>query len=240
MIGITAHETSEALARSALTAAQRWEMLGLLSRYFDGVDAAQFERDLSEKDWVLQLRRDGRLVGFSTILSTQAQFEGETATVIYSGDTIVAPEAWGTPALARAWIAKVNAIRAESTAQRCYWLLLTSGFRTYRFLPVFWREFHPRRGTETPQRARMLMRSLAAARYGEAYNEETGIVRFPRPQRLSGAMAAIPDARRGDPDVAFFLERNPGHGLGDELVCLTEITEGNLTPAGWRMVSAIP
>jgi hypothetical protein len=35
--------------------------------------------------------------------------------------------------------------------------------------------------------------------------------------------------------VGFFLARNPGWREGDELVCLTEIAEGNLTPAGRRL-----
>jgi hypothetical protein len=39
-----------------------------------------------------------------------------------------------------------------------------------------------------------------------------------------------------DRQVAFFARMNPGHILGDELACLTEITRSNLTRAGQRMV----
>ena len=42
-----------------------------------------------------------------------------------------------------------------------------------------------------------------------------------------------------DPHVAFFLKRNPGHGDGDELVCLTELSDDNLTRAGRRMVAPV-
>jgi hypothetical protein len=35
--------------------------------------------------------------------------------------------------------------------------------------------------------------------------------------------------------VAFFLEKNPGHGQGDELVCLAEVSPTNLTRAGLRL-----
>ncbi|MDJ0694121.1 hypothetical protein [Mastigocoleus sp. MO_188.B34] len=38
-----------------------------------------------------------------------------------------------------------------------------------------------------------------------------------------------------DPHIEFFDRMNPGHLNGDELVCLTEISETNLTPAGKRM-----
>src|ERR1044071_4352236 len=48
-------------ARSALTPEQRDEMFALLDLHFDGVSRAQFERDLAEKNWVIELRHDRRL-----------------------------------------------------------------------------------------------------------------------------------------------------------------------------------
>lgn len=208
-------------------------MFALLSQHFEGVTRAQFERDLAEKNWVVEIRRDGRLLGFSTLLVSEEQFDGRAFTAIYSGDTIVAPEAWGSPALARAWIAAVNHLRAAAPERPCHWLLLTSGFRTYRFLPVFWREFFPRHDAPTPPHARRLIDHLSRARYGDTYDATAGIVRFPHPQRLR----ALPAERTGDEHVAFFLERNPGHAGGDELACITEISEANLTAAGRRMVA---
>ena len=47
-------------------------------------------------------------------------------------------------ALPRTWIASVNRLRQHFPLGRYWWLFLTSGYRTYRFLPVFWREFWPR------------------------------------------------------------------------------------------------
>lgn len=222
------------LPRAALSGAQRDAMFALLTRHFDGVTREQFERDLAEKNWVVEIRRDACLLGFSTLLVCDEEFDGRALTAIYSGDTIVAPEAWSAPALARAWIAAVNHLRADFPARPCYWLLLTSGFRTYRFLPVFWREFLPRR--DAPPHARRLLDHLARARYGECYDARAGIVRFPKPQRLRGQLRDVPEGRTADPDIAFFLARNPGHAHGDELACLTEVSEANLTPAGWRMM----
>ncbi len=49
-------------------------------------------------------------------------------------------------------------------------------------------------------------------------------------------MADVTEQRLGDPHVEFFVRANPGHADGDELVCLTELTPTNLTPAGRRMV----
>ena len=224
------------LARTELSAAQRNEMFTLLSRYFDGVTREQFERDLAAKDWVIEIRNHAALIGFTTLRLTTSRFEGEPVTALYSGDTIVAPEAWGTPALARAWIAGVNRIRGAYPHQRCFWLLLTSGFRTYRFLPVFWREFFPRFDTPTPPGAHRLLHQLTHEGYGTYFDADSGLVRFPHPQRLRGALAAVPDGRDRNPHVAFFLARNPNHQRGDELACITEICATNLSLAGRRMV----
>jgi hypothetical protein len=229
-------DTAVPCRRTALTDADRAGMLSLLAAHFDGVCEAQFRRDLDAKDWVLRILRDGMLVGFSTLQAYATIHAGRAINVIYSGDTIMSPEAWGSPALARGWIALVRAIQAERPTEPWYWLLLSSGFRTYRFLPVFWREFWPRHDAAPASDVCDLMMALARARFGDAYDEDAGIVRFERPHRLRSHLAAIPEGRDGDPHVRFFLDRNPGHQCGDELVCLADLGDANLTAAGARMM----
>jgi hypothetical protein len=231
-----AADTAIPVARADLTPDERAEMFALIESHFDGVRPDVFERDLDQKDWVLRIVRDGALVGFSTLQVYPTTVAGRHLNVIYSGDTVVAPEAWGTPVLARGWIALVRAIQATRPDEPWYWLLLSSGFRTYRFLPVFWREFWPRHDATPNDVVREMILALARERFNGSYDERAGVVRFPRPQRLRPHLARIPDGKEHDPHVRFFLERNPGHSAGDELVCLTELSDGNLTAAGVRMV----
>lgn len=226
---------SAVLPRSEVSTAQREEMFHLLATHFHGVTPEQFSADLEEKNWIILIKREGRVVGFSTLLAEEQCFEGEPVSVIYSGDTIVSTEARGTTALARSWITSVNELRENYPRGRYYWLLLTSGFRTYRFLPVFWREFYPRFDRSTPYAVQQLLDHLARARYGTQYRN--GMVRFAHPQCLRGEDGTIPNGRLADPHIAFFTSQNPGHRYGDELVCLTELTEENLTSAGRRMVA---
>jgi hypothetical protein len=235
MIVTTIEISSRFLPQAELTPGLTDKMFGLLAEHFEGVTPAQFHQDLREKNWVMLLEKRNRLVGFSTLLAYESSFRGKPVSVIYSGDTIVAQEAWGSPILSRTWIASVNKLRTAYSNGRYYWLLLTSGFRTYRFLPVFWKEFFPRYGAETPPAAKELMNHLSSERFGRQYNPAAGIVRFDKPQRLRKELAGVPAGRTENPHVAFFAARNPGHLNGDELVCLTELTENNLTPAGRRM-----
>src|SRR5207237_442360 len=106
------------------------------------------------------------------------------------------------------------------------------------FLPVFWREFFPRFDQSTPPATQRLLCQLARERYGDTFDEAAGLVRFAQPQRLRDPLAAMPEGRAADSHIAFFLARNPHHARGDELACLTEIAETNLTAAGRRMVAA--
>lgn len=222
--------------REALSAAEREAMLGLLSVHFRGVTRERFAADLAAKNWGLLLEDERGLRGFSTLrIYETAAPDGEPLTVVYSGDTIVERDAWATAALPKSWIAAVRALRERHPRGRLLWLLLTSGFRTYRFLPVFWRQFWPRHDAPMPAAVRALRDHLARERFGALYDAPAGVVRFPQPQVLREGLAEITGGRLRDPHVAFFLAANPGWIQGDELVCLAELAEENLTPAGRRM-----
>jgi len=221
-----------------LADAHREQMYGLLSTFFSGVDRHTFGDDLRDKTHVILLEDEsGMLRGFSTLLVYRTAVPGVDAMVVYSGDTIVDRAWWGSPSLAVSWLAAARALTAGSGTRDVYWLLLTSGFRTYRFLPVFWREFYPR--FDAVHDAKSLTDALARERFADRYDDESGVVRFGRPQVLVPELLEVPQGRTHDPHVAFFLSRNPGHVNGDELVCLTNIAESNLTAAGRRIARSV-
>lgn len=226
---------TELVKTCELMAADRAAMHALLSCHFDGVTPAVFETDLSLKNWVLLLKDGDDLKGFSTLLMYDIPFEGEVLTIVYSGDTIMDPSAWSSSALSRAWVAAVNGLRSHYQGDRLYWLLISSGFRTYRFLPTFWQTFYPQHDQITPAWHQRLMHFLCRRQFGEWYDEAAGVVRFPAAQRLRGHLGGIPTERLRNPHIKFFNQQNPGHAQGDELVCLTEIAMENLTSAGQRM-----
>jgi hypothetical protein len=224
------------LEQSALTHALRDAMFELLCTHFAGVSREVFEHDLSKKNWVVLIEQEDRLQGFSTLRVFETVCAGAVMTVVCSGDTIVSPTARGSAAFPRAWITSVYRLRDRYPQGRLVWLLLTSGFRTYRFLPVFWSEFYPRASSATPSYWQRLLEQLATAEYGEQFDPQSGIVRFATPQRLKDPLGGVSAGRIVDPDVSFFLQRNPGHAAGDELVCIADLDPSNLSPAGRRVV----
>ncbi len=228
--------------RAELTTVERASMYRLLESYFEGVEPRIFERDLEAKNWVILLEDDGaELRGFTTLHLYRDRFQDEPITVVFSGDTIVDRAAWNTPALHRSWIDAVSRLAHDEGEGRVWWLLIVSGFRTYRLLPVFFREFYPRHDRALSGDGARLAEQLARARFGAEYDPRSGVVRFADgAQRLRAEVAEVSEARARNTHVRFFLERNPGHLRGDELVCLCEISEQNLTAAGRRMAGMDP
>lgn len=225
---------SQLVSMGTLSDADREAMYSLLQHHFSGVTPAVFAHDLADKNWVILIKNQAmQLKGFSTLRLYDAVINGEMLSVVYSGDTIVDPSAWSSATLPRAWIQAVNQLRCGD--KRLFWLLISSGFRTYRLLPTFWQEFYPHYDRPTPENMQHLMHQLAQQQFGNAYNSERGIVRFPQPQKLSPILGTVPPERQSDPHICFFEKANPDHSQGDELVCLTEICAENLTRAGRRM-----
>jgi hypothetical protein len=122
-----------------------------------------------------------------------------------------------------------------------YWFLTTKGYRTYRFLPVFFHEFYPRHDVPTPEWAGRISRAAALAKCPAHYDPHTGIIRVSqRSYRLREGVANVTAQRLRDPHVRFFVERNPRHDRGDELCCIAPLARENLTRAAYRVIGPQP
>jgi len=231
-----------AVSRAAVTPAERREMYDLMDTYFSGTTRRQFEADLAEKESVFLLRdsASGRIQGFSTSMRLNARIDGQEIVAFFSGDTIIAREYWGDSLLARLWsrnvFAEADLITTARPSTRVYWFLICSGYRTWRFLPVFFREYWPNLYAPTLEHQQNILDTLGKQKFGEQYVPGAGVVRLRSATPLRSGISDITEERLADPQVAFFVRMNPGHMRGDELACLTEITPGNLTRAGRRMV----
>jgi hypothetical protein len=231
------------VSSAALTLGERRQMYTLLETYFSGTDRARFDRDLREKDAVILLRdaSSGRIQGFSTLMRMVTQVDHKEVVAFFSGDTIVDREYWGETVLSRIWgrtvFAEADRIAAQHPATPVYWFLICSGYKTWRFLPVFFREFYPNADGPTPPHIQRILDTLGTRKFGNEYLPGSGIIRFHSATPLRRGVADVTDQRLRDPQVAFFARVNPGHAEGDELACLAELSRSNLTRAGRRMIS---
>lgn len=224
------HLTGSVVSRT--TPEERDEMYALLATYFSGTDRERFESDLAEKDGVILLRDEtsGRIRGFSTFL----WMRDPARIVFFSGDTIVDRDYWGESVLSRTWAQIAFSEADRNPATPVYWFLISSGYKTWRFLPVFFRLFYPNPDAATPAHIQKIIDELGHRKFGDQYRQ--GIVRFNAATPLRRGVAEISEERLRDPRIAFFAQMNPGHADGHELACLTEIARSNLTRAGERML----
>jgi hypothetical protein len=221
----------------SLTSEERGEMFSLMERYFTNVSRTVFERDLSEKErCILLTDASGRVKGFSTMMLVRTEVDDRPVAAVYSGDTIIDREHWGESILSKLWSGQAFDLASRLPEDPVYWFLLSSGYKTYRFLTTFFEEFYPTHERETPPEAKRVMEALAGARFPGRFDPGTGVVYPEDAAPLRSGVADVTERRLADPHVAFFVRANPGHARGDELVCLTELATENLTPAGRRML----
>jgi len=211
----------------------------LFAACYDNVTYARFESDLAEKDFVVVLRdaENGEPRGFSTQQIIQITVDGKPIRALFSGDTIIDPEYWGEQELVRGWCRVVGQLLAEDSETSLYWLLISKGYRTYLYLPVFYHDFWPHYERETPESAQRILDSLASSKWPQYYQPSSGLLKFPSSLgNLKSEFAGVSLSRLDDPHVQFFLKRNPTYLQGSELVCLAPISLENTKSIGRRLI----
>lgn len=224
-----------------LRAAQQGRMCALLNDFFENVSQEQFEADLAEKEWVFVFSdQAGTIQGFSTLMRLNIDVDGQPVVAVYSGDTIIHPDFWHEMELPKLWGKHVFDLAADVHAQTpdatVYWFLISSGYKTYRFLPVFFQRFYPSYRQPTPGHIQRTIDALARYKFGDQYDPATGVIRLAASSPLREGVAQVDERRLKNRDIAFFVEKNPGHAAGEQLACLVEIELSNITSAGMRML----
>lgn len=205
-------------------------MYALFDRYYEGGSEASFEQDLAGKTHVIELHDETQLRGFSTLAVFDIDRPGRPARGIFSGDTIIHHENWGEQALALGFCHFAGSVKAHAPDQALYWLLISKGHRTYRYLHLFAREYFPTHDQPTPERTRALLNDLCTRRFGEFHDPVSGVIRMSAASgtRLRPQWCTVRENLQHLPEVAFFLRANPRFAQGDELACLCELDTANL------------
>src|ERR1700722_7940917 len=201
----------EGVPRATLAAADRRAMYRLLETYFAHTSFAQFEEDLAEKELVILLREpfESSVVGFSTLMTIRASVAGSNVAGFFSGDTIIAREYWGSSLLGRAWLKTVfeetDRIHRFAPETITYWFLISSGYKTWRYLPIFFREYLPHPEAKAAAFDGAVLRALATRKFAHQYDSHRGIVHFDRANPLRTGVADVTVQRLRDPMVDFFV-----------------------------------
>ena len=213
------------------------EAYNLFFRFYSNTNFENFLKDFSEKDWLIRVIDNGKIVGFSTQELIELEINNQNINFLFSGDTIIDPEYWSKNQLGGAFIHLF--LRVKNTLKTpLYWFLITKGFRTYRFLPVFFKRFYPVHTNENGD-LKILLDAVAKHKFKDEYNCESELVKYNiEKDRFDNSYAAIPDSRRKDKNVNYFIKRNPEFFKGVELACITELSRESLTDRGIRLLNS--
>ena len=225
------------ITTSKILDSQKEAMFRLHSTHFCSVHRDIFFRDMNEKDWVILLRDGQYIVGFSTLQVIHLSVDHLTRAFIFSGDTIVDPAHWHDSKLAGSFGLFLLRQIAEHPDTPLHWFLISKGYRTYRFLPVYFKRFFPIFNRPTPPEYERLISAIAVFKFNNSYDRQTGLIRPPGCcDHLNPKLATVSSSRSKDPHVRFFLEKNPHYYKGDELACLADISRDNLNKYAWRVI----
>lgn len=220
-----------------LSAAAYLSMLRLMQDYYENVTPDQFAADLKKKDSVVVLRYGEEVCGFSTQVLHEHKFREGEIRILYSGDTIIDAKHRNSMALPIAWGRMMLAILEEDPGKPLYWLLTSKGYKTYKFLPVFFKEYYPSLQSTPAESEKLLIEEFCVKFFQEKFDRKNWLVKAGSGgQFLNPKDGEINEQRRKDPMIAFFEERNPGHLSGDELVCFAGFYQENLNPYIWKQL----
>ena len=225
---------SKVLKISEISESDKQRMFNLMTQVYNGENWDKFLSDMKQKSYALILYdENSNIAGFTTI----QVFEFEGRIIIYSGDTVIEKNSRGNIELMRAWWRFSYKIQQENSDKKVLWLLISKGWRTYKFFPMFLKEIYPTYRYETPNYIQDFIDKLSLFKFGKDY--KNGLVIPEKPDMLKTGTNDIPDKRVEDKDVQFFLEKNPEFYKGNELVCLAELSVSNLTKAGLRLLHGV-
>ncbi len=219
----------------AITASQIEAMYQLMIAYYENVDRAKFYTDLAKKQTVILLYNEGQIIGFTSAEIMQITVDNITVNGVFSGNTIMAKGIPLSGVLQKAFIIMINDMM--KTMQPLYWFLICKGYKTYRYLSMYFKQYYPAANVDTPAFEQALMNAYATKKYGSAYNSKTGIIANSGSNDfLKEGVAPIDKKALRHPETQFFINANPNHAKGDELVCIAKFSEDNLKRGFHRLL----
>lgn len=202
-------------------------MYELFAEYYQNHTYESFQHDLFAKNHVIFLKdkKTNRLQGFSTLLRVPLQMNGKKVVGVYSGDTVVNKDYWGSPALGIEFLKYLWKLKVRRLGTPVYWFLISKGYKTYLLMAKNFKTFYPRFEDKTPEHFKLLMDEFYGNKFPDSYHIESGlIIHSGTSCALRENISDITMELISEPRIAFFQKQNPEWAKGNELTCIAEMT----------------
>jgi hypothetical protein len=210
-----------------ITRSQLQRMYELFSEYYTNHTFESFTHDLMEKNHVILLhdKKNKNIEGFSTLLRVPMKKGNKQILGVYSGDTVVNKEYWGSPALGVEFLIYLWKLKMKRPGIPVYWFLISKGYKTYLIMARNFATHYPRYEEPTPPIYEELMDNFYSMKFKHHYSSETGLITYEDDScALKDSVAEITSEHLKDPRIAFFVEKNPKWSHGHELTCIAKMT----------------
>lgn len=218
---------SKTIKITSLHDTQIAEMFKLFEFFYENVSYDRFQNDLKAKSRVIiMLDKHQRIQGFSTLYDFDFLHHGKNYRILFSGDTIIAQDYWGTSALTMEFLKNMIILKMRYPTRPVWWFLISKGYKTYLLLANNFLNYYPRYDRETPVEHSSLLQGLSDKFYPGKYNFKTGVIEFgaEEHERLRASIAPISEELMAKyPRIKFFQAKNPDWIKGCELACIGEV-----------------
>ncbi|MEQ3635974.1 hypothetical protein [Alcanivorax sp.] len=202
-------------------------MYDVYSSYYDNVGLELFCDDMSEKSGVFLVedKASNRIVGFSTMKILHFSSGNKIVKGIFSGDTIIEKEYWGSKALHVAFFARLIREKFRHPFRPMFWLLISKGYKTYLLMANNFYNYYPNSNHHC-EKLEGLVDNYCNQLFKPYYCSEKRILDFGEGYtHLKSNVAIISDEMRAQNDkIHFFEQRNPSWERGTELPCIGEVS----------------
>ena len=200
-----------------------YQMYSIYSRYYKGTKWRIFLNDLSKKSGAFLIRKkeDNMVVGFSTVVNYDLYSRGKKALGVFSGDTIIDREFWGSRVLQTAFYRYMIMQKIRHPARTLYWLLISKGFKTYLLMANNFDKYYPDPDSRHPELAGVVD-DYCQQMFSDYYLPEKRILDFGASyQCLKEGVAETSDSMlENNRNIRFFEQCNPEWRRGTELPCV--------------------
>lgn len=173
---------------------------------------------------LIRRRDDAEVVGFSTVTKVRMKHGRRRVRGIFSGDTIIDPDYWGSRALQVSFLLYMLRTRLRHPFAPLFWLLISKGYKTYLLLANNFPRYYPNPdGRHTHYET--LVRQYCDQLFPGYWCERRKVLDFgDQYQCLKGQVAEItPELARRYPRIGYFEQRNPEWRRGTELPCIGQV-----------------
>lgn len=204
-------------------------MYEVYCQYYDNVSLDLFTKDMAEKKGVIVMsdKATKRVVGFSTIKVVDLEVKGKKARGVFSGDTILEKQYWGSRALHMRFFFWMALQKVLHPMTPLFWLLISKGYKTYLLLANSFpsASYYPNHEGRSPH-FEPLVKSYCDTLFSGYYCEQRKVLDFGDGYtHLKSDVAGITEEMRtSNPKIDFFEKKNPEWRRGTELPCIGEVT----------------